>query len=178
VRPRGRIVLGAALICLGVAAWQGARLVVALRWNRLIESGHVRGDVARAPPEVRFAAAYASAQSGAVQEALDAYRALLVDAAPRLRHDAMFNAGNLYLQRAMAARAMTDQAASLTLAELAKASYRDLIREDSSDWDARYNLEKTLRLAPDAEGDDEALYTPPTHLRAAPTAPGTSLGLP
>ena len=40
---------------------------------------------------------------------------------------------------------------SLPLIELAKQSYRDLLREDPNDWDARYNLERALWLAPEVE---------------------------
>ena len=46
---------------------------------------------------------------------------------------------------------------SLPLIELAKQSYRDLLREDPGDWDARYNLERALWLAPEVaeEGTDQ-----------------------
>ena len=37
------------------------------------------------------------------------------------------------------------------LVELAKQRYRDLLRADPGDWDARYNLERALWLAPEAQ---------------------------
>jgi mxaK protein len=44
------------------------------------------------------------------------------------------------------AKAASDSLATL---ELAKQRYRDLLRVNPLDWDARYNLERALRLAPE-----------------------------
>src|SRR5690606_41486529 len=44
-----------------------------------------------------------------------------------------------------------DSARWLPMIELAKQSYRTLLRERPSEWDARYNLELALRLAPELE---------------------------
>jgi mxaK protein len=49
----------------------------------------------------------------------------------------------------------------LPLVELAKQSYRDLLREWPGDWDARYNLERALYLAPEGS-EDLADDEPPT----------------
>jgi mxaK protein len=114
-----------------------------------------------------------------MQRALDEYRALQSAASPQLRRAARFNSGNLYLEHAIAASASSDRSAALTFAELAKVAYRELLREDPDDFDARYNLEKTLRLAPDPSIEPEDFYSPPSTLRhSAPTGAGTSLGLP
>ena len=45
-------------------------------------------------------------------------------------------------------------AGALPLVELAKQSYRDVLRDNPADWDAKYNLERALWLAPEV---DEAL---------------------
>ena len=96
-----------------------------------------------------------------------------------IRHDALYNSGNLYLSQSLGAKSGTDASASLTLVERAKASYRELLRADNSDWDARYNLEKALRLAPDPEDEAEQYGMPPSRLRTPPpSGQGTSLGLP
>ena len=178
------VVPAAALLCLALGVRQGLLSIAASQANRYILSVRAGGAASTAAPtlrpnspELQFAAAYAANQRGSTQEALNGYRQLQAAAGARLRHDAMYNSGNIYLQRTLEARGRDPGAAS-TLAELAKTSYRELLREDSSDWDARYNLEKTLRLAPDPEAEEESFGTPPSRLQKAPTGPGTSLGLP
>jgi mxaK protein len=117
---------------------------------------------------------------GKVQEALNAYRELDAAADEVIRRNAKFNSGNLYLELALAARteAHGDAGATLTLMELAKQSYRDVLREDSGDWDARYNLELALRLDPDPEEETPDLPVPPTRNQTPTVGLGGSLGLP
>jgi mxaK protein len=59
--------------------------------------------------------------------------------------------------------------AILPLVELAKQNYRDLLRDDPNQWDARYNLESALRLAPDTDTSDEADSPPPENRDHAPS---------
>jgi mxaK protein len=178
MRTRNRLVLAMALVSLALTLWQLQRIGRAVHWNRMIAAGQA-SDSAAQPAEVRFAAAYAMESKGRTQEALNVYRELMVGAAPRLKRDAMFNSANAYLTQALAMRHdSAESSAFLTVVELAKASYRELLREDSTDWDARYNLEKALRLAPDPEGDPETFFTPPSQLRTPPVGQGTDLGLP
>jgi len=57
--------------------------------------------------------------------------------------------------------------------------YRDVLREDPQDWDARYNLERALWLSP--EYDDPVLQRnqAPTHSEhAASTVQGARIDLP
>ena len=68
---------------------------------------------------------------------------------------------------------------ALALIELAKEHYRELLRQDPDDWDARYNLERAQRLQPDPDGEDDSI--PDTRRdaeRAATTMRGHSPGLP
>ena len=68
---------------------------------------------------------------------------------------------------------------SLPLIELAKQSYRDLLRENPGDWDARYNLERALRLAPEvAEEDSEQNRPAEWQRRAIRALPDFKLELP
>jgi mxaK protein len=53
-----------------------------------------------------------------------------------------------------------------------------LLGQDNSDWDAKYNLERALRLAPEAEEEIEAMAAPPGAERAITTMRGFTLGLP
>ena len=188
-----RMLLMAALTCLALSAWEGQRVIRIHGWNRLIGDARSTADgVVRSQPPaaVRFAAAFAAGARGDLRQALDLYREMQTSADPRWRHDALFNSGNLYLQQALnrptaanlqqppSGELVLDSSARLTLIELAKQSYRDLLREDSEDWDARFNLERALRLAPDPEEDSEAMSTPPSRLHTPTTGHGSSLGLP
>ncbi len=67
--------------------------------------------------------------------------------------DARFALANAYLREGM--RPEADPARARAWLELAKQRYRDALRIDPGDADARYNLERALRLAP--EGDDVRL---------------------
>ena len=167
----------AATLLLSVAVWQAWQLLRIHRWNAAIGAGYAVVD-ARAPPAVRFAAAYARASRGDVEGALNAYRELDGAADVRVRRDAKYNSATLYLQKALALQAGANEAEALTFVELAKQSYREVLRDDSGDWDARYNLERALRLAPDPAREAEELPPPPDSRHAPSTAAGASLGLP
>lgn len=166
-----------ALLMVGASAWYGWQWVSLERWNAAIRRGVVHAD-AQAPAAVRFAAAYALAAQGDAQGALNAYRELDTLDDTAVRRNAKFNSATLYLAQAQGVMAGPDPAAALTWVELAKQSYRELLREDSDDWDARYNLERALRLAPDPEGAAEDLPPPPDNRHTPSTATGVTLGLP
>lgn len=168
---------GLALCAAAAAAWQLTRIHA---WNTAITAGGVAANAASDQPRVRFAAAYAEGAHGKIRDALDAYRELDAAADAVIRRNGKFNSGNLYLQVALEARtgANADTAAALTLLELAKQSYRDVLREDSGDWDARYNLELALRLDPDPDQEVPELPVPPTRNKTPTVGLGSSLGLP
>ena len=157
-----------ATLSLGLAAaYQGWRLHRAERINHAIAGAATRDADAA---EARFARALALAESGDAGAALQIYKALIQEGRADLKRAALYNVGNLHLREA--AKSGPDEAArSLPLIELAKQSYRDLLRIDPGDWDARYNLERALQLAP--EVDEPAASEPPEPpQRAISTAPG------
>lgn len=92
--------------------------------------------------------------------ALAAYKAIIQGGREDLRRIALYDLGNLHLRQALHV-GLDDEAQSLPLVELAKQSYRDLLRRDPNDWDARYNLERTLRLAPEDDDDSDEESGPP-----------------
>jgi mxaK protein len=104
-------------------------------------------------PEGRLAHAVALSRTD-YDGALAAYKAIIQSNRPDLRRIALYDLGNLHLRQALQA-GLAEDAQALPLLELAKQSYRDLLRADPNDWDARYNLERTLRLAPEDDDDDE-----------------------
>ena len=158
----------AATIALGLAAaYQGLRLHRAQQINDAIASA---ATVDTNAAEARFARALALAESGDAGAALQIYKGFIQSGRADLKLAALYNVGNLHLREAM--KSGPDEAArSLPLVELAKQSYRDLLRIDPGDWDARYNLERALQLAP--ETDQPAANEPPEPpQRAFSTAPG------
>jgi mxaK protein len=165
--------LGAAL--LAAAAFDSAMLWRDAGRNALIAEGQVPAD--SEVPELRFAHASAQAASGAAEAALNGYRALQDD--PRLGAAARYNSANLLLRQAIELRAGDQPGQALPLIELAKEQYRELLRRQPQDWNARYNLERAQRLLPDPEDvEREATAAPRERERAATTMRAQTLGLP
>ena len=119
-------------------------------WGRLQHASVIFADPHA--PEARLAHAVALSKVD-YDGALAAYKAIIQADREDLRRIALYDLGNLHLHQALQA-GLSDEAQALPLIELAKQSYRDLLRKDPNDWDARYNLERALRLAP--EDDDDA----------------------
>lgn len=176
LRTRRRAVLAALALLAVLAAGDGWRWWRAAAVNAQIEAGAASDDAA-APSQLRFAAAYAAAASGAAEQALNRYGALHGDAA--VGRAARFNGANLLLRQAVVLRAGAQPGQALALVELAKEQYRELLRSDPGDWPARYNLERAQRLVPEPEETDD---TPPdlkrNAERAATTMRGFAPGLP
>lgn len=203
-RRRTRLVFGLLALVLLAALLDAAQLWRATRINAQIASGEAIADVPGQPPEVRFAQAHALARgggssadpasaaasgsastsasapagaNGARDAALNRYRALQAD--PTLGSAARYNSANLLVRQAVDVRASTQPGQAIALLELAKEYYRDVLRDDPSQWDARYNLERAQRLLPDPEEEDNA---PPgaerNRERAVTTMRGYSPGLP
>lgn len=137
------LVLAGALVYDGLHWWSAARIGTQIR------SGAILPDATKLPPQVAFAQGYRLAAKGETLRALTRYQQA-AQAGGSLAVAALYNIGNLHLRQAIAASDAGEKAQSLALFELAKQSYRDALALDPDDWDAKYNLERTLRLAPDA----------------------------
>ena len=152
-----------AAACAAIAAVQVARLERARHVNAAIASASV-ASLDRSVPEAQVARAIALGRAGDYEGALLTYKAVIQGKRADLRHLALYNLGNLHMRAALKdPQAPTDQI--LPLVELAKQSYRDLLRETPQDWDARYNLERALYMAPEVEEDvaDEGPPAPKEH---------------
>lgn len=179
-----RIMLIAALALAGAAVVDGYRLMAARNANRLINSqDEISSEDAR--PNVAFAAAWRIGQQGEYVRALTLYKRIAQKtqgASPEVQLAARYNSANLHFREALRLRSTggnTAEQQSMPLLELAKQAYRDVLREDPQHWDARYNLERALRLAPEGEDADEPLLPPPpSKERAVTTMRGFTLGLP
>ena len=177
---RARIHIMFACAALGlalIAAYHGTRLQRANHVNDAIAHADV-GQLDSSIPEAVFARALALSRIGDYRDAAKTYKMLIRDGAPDLRLVALYNLGNLYLNEALANGA--DAAVqSLPLIELAKQSYRDLLRDDPMDWDARYNLELALRLAPEVSDAAVAESGPEVwNKRVLRATPGFRIELP
>ena len=116
-----------------------------MRCTRTARSSRLRPCPARA--QKRAALAAAQAASGADEAALNAYTALHADTP--LGQAARFNGANALLRQAIKVQAGAQPGQAIPLIELAKEYYRDVLRDDPTQWDARYNLERAQRLLPD-----------------------------
>lgn len=106
----------------------------------------VTGD---ALPEVMFARAHWLIQKNRGDEAIELFNLLQGKGDPEFRARLHYNLGNLYLAQAIALTEQSEYARAFTLTALAKDLYREALRLDSQDWDAKYNLEVAMRLVPD-----------------------------
>jgi len=99
-------------------------------------------------PTTRLAVANALSEAGQFEASEAEYIKLMSDANPTLvARDAQFNLANSYLKQGL--RIDLPGASTRPLLEIAKQRYRDLLRENPADWDARFNLELALRAAPE-----------------------------
>ncbi len=161
----------------GIAAAGFAGLVLWTGWD-LHRADRVNAAMAAASavsfeedlPELRLAQAQTLSESGTYDSALAGYKSILRGHREDLRRIALYDAGNLHLRRALH-EDPENLMVILPLVELAKQSYRDLLREDPDQWDARYNLESALRLAPDDDvsDDTEPPLPPPENRDHAPS---------
>ena len=102
-------------------------------------------------PEVLLARANALSAGGNVDAAESAFNELIrLHEFDSIGHAARFNLANVYLRQGMRSDAPVSR--TRPMLELAKQRYRDLLRVKPTDWNARYNLERTLRLAPEKFG--------------------------
>jgi mxaK protein len=168
------ILLALSLLC---AAYEAFRLSQARSFNRLMADGS-DAVALQALPEAQFAHARSLAVRDDYEGAVRAYKALSRTAEGPLLEATLYNLGNLHLREAL--RYGPDEIGrSLPLAELAKTSFRELLQRNPGHWDAKYNLERALRLAP--EYDDARIDTPPLPQdseRAVTTMQAFTLGLP
>ena len=153
------------------------RLAQAERVDRAIARAAAPAAADRDVPEARFAQALGLGAAGHYEPALRAHKALVQAEHGSLREAALYNIGNLHLREALKTGSTPD--AALPLVELAKQSYRDALRAEPSDWDARYNLERALQLAPevDEQAADDSEPEPDKELTIT-TAPAGRSDLP
>jgi mxaK protein len=162
---------GAAVCCAGVTVFYAVTLERAIDTSRAIDAtrnataaqlsrglssgpaGGPSSGPADEAPQVRLARAVALSAAGRDADAGKLLNELILEPGPvDVKRAALFDLANLSLREAAGDDAR-GPLRSLPLLETAKARYRDLLRDDPADWDARYNLERALRLAPESPDD-------------------------
>lgn len=167
-----------ALLALAAAA-DGWRLLQAREWNAQIADGRILAARDRLPEQARFAQAWHLARAGELQRALALYQEMATAEGSALAGAARYNIGNLFLAEALRARQAGDGHAALPYLELAKQAYRDTLRAEPGRFEARYNLERALRLLPEGGAAAEAGGPAPSQSELAiTTMKGFTLGLP
>lgn len=115
------------------------------------EAARARG----ASREARLAWAIALSSASRYGEAGSVFEALVEDGpSDAIGRAALLDLANMYLRQGAGSGA--DALRSLPLVERAKARYRALLRIAPGDWDARYNLERALRVAPETVADTDS----------------------
>ncbi len=114
----------------------------------------------------RLAWAQALERAGRLDDAAKLHSTLIDRAAlDDLGAAALFNLGNGYLRTGIRLGGQGDGSERTAMLELAKQRYRDLLRLRPDDWEARYNLERALRLAPEDSEVGSAAHDGPTEQR-------------
>jgi mxaK protein len=176
---RTQVGLGALAVLAACAAVDATRWYEAARVNQAIADGSIVDQEHPRAPQAAFAQAYFLAARGDDERALNLYKRLQDDGGG-LARAARYNAGNIHLRQAVVLQKERGDAALgalITPVELAKQAYREVLRADPRDWEARFNLERALRVLPDPD-DESAGGTPQNAERAATTMRTMTLGLP
>lgn len=175
---RGAILCAAlALIAGSVMVHQGYRAYDASRFNRDLAARNYSSAGSHASLNGQLSRAYALQRSGRFEEAIKGYAQVEAAADDGLMRVVMFNLATLYLERAIGSLG-NGRDVSLPLIELAKETFRQILRVESGDWDAKFNLELAIRLSPEPEDEEVEETITPERTPRAPRAPLGYGGLP
>lgn len=130
-------------------------------------------------PELVLARTYSLMRRNRADEALELFNQLQNKGDEEFQSRLRYNLGNLYLSQALDLVTQGGIGRAFTLASLAKDSYREALRLNSQDWDAKYNLEVAMRLVPDLSEADLSEFEEQEQGRGLwSTVPGFPRGLP
>jgi mxaK protein len=163
-------VYGLTLFLFGGAVYQGVTVYRLEALNQAIaHPGNIIIDD-HTPPILIFDKAMHLNQTGKAGEAIRLYASLRNTPEPDLRARAFHNLAGIYLRDGAQhwnAHGVLDYARVSTEVELAKQNYREALRLNPDDWDARYNLEYAWRITPppkekpkaDFQGTKSSVYS-------------------
>jgi mxaK protein len=147
---------GIALAIFSAAIWQYRQASLIGEAIETLLSGHDIGPERRfgAPAKVRLAYAVYLIGREDYRGAEQLLAELGQSADAEVADQALYNLGNVYLRRAIAAVEQDQPTQAGTLAELAKQAYRRALRIRPEHWSAKYNYEVAARLMPDFDRID------------------------
>ena len=155
------------------------RLLDEWRVNAMLARGEIVLLAQRDTVRGRLARAYRLHASGKLTEAIAAYGAIAPpEPEPELRTVQYFNLANLYLERAVELERADELQAAMSLVELAKQNYREILAADPHHWDSRHNLSRALEMLPDIAAVDYENERNPERSPQAPRAARNFEGLP
>ena len=165
------------LAILGVDVY---RLLDQWRVDAMLARGAIALVAERDTVRGRLASAYRLHASGRLTEAISAYGAIAPESAPEpeLRTVQQFNLANLFLERAAELERSDQIQPAMSLVELAKQNYREILARDPHHWDSRHNLSRALDMLPDIAAVDYENERNPERSPQAPRAARTYEGLP
>ncbi len=140
------LLVAIAVISLGFIATTSYNLWQTKKINAFI-SGEAQTEEVPEHLKAQFAQAFNDAKQGNKEQALALLTKVLESNQPEVEAAAYFNRANIHLREAQALA--SDDSARISLLGLAKQDYRSALLVNSNLWDARYNLELALLMAPE-----------------------------
>jgi mxaK protein len=134
--------------------YDGIHLLYDKRFNNALATGDASDLRAANDAHRQFARAFALQQRGDFKKTVKAYASIEAPTGSQLHMDIKFNLANLYFIEASKLREVGANDLAMPLIELAKQNYKELLRIDNGHWDAKYNLELALVLAPETDPAD------------------------
>jgi|GEM_PF-2233796 len=121
-------------------------------------------------PPGKFAQAWQLQQQDDLKNALKVYAEIEAQGSSDFQQAIRYNMAGIYMHQASLAGRKGEQDIATPLIELAKHHYRKLLRENSQNWQAKYNLETALKLLPDL---DEAEFPDDVMPERSPESAGS-----
>jgi mxaK protein len=143
--------------------YDGIHLAHDKRFNHALATDDIAGISGSDGPHRQFAIAYDLQQQREFKAAVNAYAAIDALSGSQLQMHIKYNLANLYFREATRLREAGANDLAMPLIELAKQNYEELLRIDNGHWDAKYNLELALFVAPETDPADTLEERNPEH---------------
>ena len=119
-------------------------------YNHAVTHGDLKSLTMKGLPAA-FAHAWLLHEKGDYEEALKRYASIETKGSPDFQRAVRYNMADIFMRQASLAGRKGEQDIATPLIELAKHQYRQLLRENSQHWQAKYNLEAALKILPDLD---------------------------